>query len=71
MIIIRFFFSLLHFLIIIIDIIIGIIRICKIVTKVVINIRIDINKDNILNINKSGFLIIIIISVNDNNIKQL
>ena len=65
----RFFFSLPHFLIIIINIVINIVRVYEVVIKVIINIKISINKDDILNINKNGFLIITIISVNNNNIK--
>ena len=65
----RFFFSLPHFLIIIINVIISIIKVHKIIIKIIINVKIDINKNNILNINKSSFLIITIVSVNNNNIK--
>ena len=75
LIIVRFFFNLPYFLMIIIGIIIGviidIIKVYKVVIKVIIDIEIDIDKDNMLNINKSGFLAIIIVSVNDNNIKWL
>ena len=61
----KFFFNLPHFLLIIINIVI----VCEIVTKIVINIKIGINKNSILNINKSGFLTITIVLINDNNIK--
>ena len=63
MIIIKFFFNLSHFLVIIINIIISVVKVYKIITKIIINIKIGINKD--------GFLIIIIISISNNNIKQL
>ena len=59
----KFFFNLPHFLIIIINVVISIIKIYEIVIKIVINIRIGINKDS--------FLVTIIISVSNNDIKQL
>ena len=63
----KFFFNLSHFLVIIISVV----RIHKVITKIIINVEIDIGKNNIININKNSSLIIIIISVNNNNIKQL
>ena len=65
----KFFFNLSHFLVIIISVIINIIKVHKIIIKIVIDVEININKNNILNINKNSFLTIIIISINDNNIK--
>ena len=61
----RFFFNLPCFLVIVI----GVVKVHKIIIKIVINIKIGISEDNILNINKNDSLIIIIISINDNNIK--
>ena len=61
----RFFFSLPHFLIIIISVVI----VYKIIIKVIIDIRIGVNKNDMLNINKNSFLAIIIVLINDNNIE--
>ena len=61
----RFFFSLPYFLIVIINVV----KVYKIITKVIINIKMNINENNILNINKSSFLTIIIILISNNNIK--
>ena len=61
----KFFFNLLHFLVIIISVI----RIHKVIIKVIINVEINIGKDNIININKNSSLIIIVVSVSNNNIK--
>ena len=59
----RFFFSLPYFLVIIINVVIGVVGVCKIVIKIVIDIGIGVNKNS--------SLIITIISISNNNIKQL
>ena len=65
----KFFFNLLYFLVIIISIVIGVVKVYKIIIKVIINIEIDVNENNILNVNKSNSLVITVISVSNNNIK--
>ena len=57
----RFFFSLPRFLVIIIDVVIGVVRIREIVANVVVDIGIGISE--------SGFLTITVVPVSDNNIK--